>query len=133
MAIDGLVVPPVVALICHFGMKEHTHLAFLANTFPQVDTFRRMSVKTCLFSVTLSVIKIKTRRFCQSLLKGWLSVRSPSGSLDLRLEWMDFFCPWLPPFLCRIMFETAKFVLWNSDLQRPIDCNVLSLSCSFSF
>ena len=41
-----------------FGMKEHTHLAFLANTFPLVDTFRRMSVKTCLFSVTLSVIKL---------------------------------------------------------------------------
>ena len=31
-------------------------------------------------------------------------------------------------FLCRIMFETANFVLWNIDLQRPIDCNVLSLS-----
>ena len=36
-------------------------------------------------------------------------------------------------FLCRIMFETASFVLWNIDLQRPNDCTVLSLSLFLFF
>ena len=127
----GLVFFFVVALICLFWNKEHTYCLSCKYTFPLVDAFRRMSVKTGLLCVTPSVIKIETKRFCQSLLKGWLSVWSPSDAAredGLLLSLVASFS-----FLCRIILETACFVLWNIDLQRPIDCNVLSLSCSFPF
>ena len=76
-----------------------------------------------------SMCKPETRKFCQSLLRGWFLFAYHPCRWICVSRVMDFFV--LCCLLCLSLLDHAwnyKLVLWSLDHWRPIDCTLLFLS-----